>query len=165
MYLDPSSDIFQGDIIDKFLFATIPQTPNDTYSINEILPDSFTVRPNLIYRQAMIITQTCDAVRRQFLSVAPIFPIQSYIDALKAAGKKDENILGELSQLKKQKINYYYYVPEDVPRGVHEGYVDLTIVNPLERAAITPLKRIAKLEDYQRHVLAYKLGNLFMRPH
>ena len=165
MYLEPLSDVYQGDILDQFLFSTIPQPPPETLKSSDESLEDYEVKPRLTLKQAMIVTQTCDAVRREFISVAPIFPIDTYTDALRAAGKKEENLASELSQLKKQKIKYYYYIPGDLARGVDEGYVDLTFINPLERVSLQNLKRIARLKDYPRHVLAYKLGNLYMRPH
>lgn len=165
MYLDPVNTVYQGDILDHFLFSSITQPTSDELDFNADIPDDFSVTPRLSHGQALIITQTCDVSRRDFISVVPIFSIESYISALRKARKKEENITGELAQLKKQKIFYYYYIPEDIQRGVNEGYADLTFINPFERSRLESLRRIARLDDYQRHTLAYKLGNLYMRPH
>lgn len=161
MYVDcDSSVIYQGDIIDYFVFTAVAQPDSAVASEEDIVAD-----PRYTHGPAMIVSNTCDITRRKFVSIVRIFPLQGFIDAHRANGKSENNIASEISQLKSQKLFYYFYIPGDTSRGVEEGYADLTFINPLETNSLSRLKRLASLDAYQRHILAYKLGNLFMRPH
>ena len=163
MYVDPGQTLFQGDILDRFVFSTATQPTEDELSSRNDIPENFRLKSHLVQKQAIILSQTCDIARRPLVSIAPIFELKSFTDAL--AGKTQQNIDGQVSQLKNQKLFYYFYIAPDPQRGIVEGYADLTFINPIERLELPRLNVLASVTDYQRHILAYKLGNLFIRPH
>ncbi|MBA7521422.1 hypothetical protein ES705_13529 [subsurface metagenome] len=118
---------------------------NDAFSkgIEVVLADAY-ITPILI------ISQTCDIKKRDFVHVSPIFPLA------RIEGKtRRESVV-------KGKTNYRFYLPSI--NQLEDSYADLSIINSVKMDQLNIQNRIVSLSDHYRHHLAYKLSNFFSRP-
>ena len=121
---------------------------------------------NSFLANAIIITQSCDIQRREFISVCPVYEVSNIIEKLSKDGSSQNKIDSFLGTLRKQEINYYFYLPAYKTDSVNieESYVDLQLVNNLPSGNISLYRRYISLTDQGRHWLGYKLSTLFSRP-
>lgn len=100
----------------------------------------------------MLLSQSCDAQRRERLAVSRISPISDLSPA-------------NAGNLRKNSINYLFHLPAIV--GVlDESFVDFTRIQSVDRVAVDKFlgHRVAALTDYGRHKLSWALSQYFSRP-
>jgi|SRR5581483_7442328 len=173
---------FQGDILASFPFIALPQgeepkivrtDPTGNLIIRDL---SETHNPyqngkellvvNSFVTKAIIISQTCDAQRRDYVHVCPVFPISS-INAQATESNWDTNRLANyIADIRNNKKNYFFHLPEAIlnDERMEESYIDLQVVNILPRLNLGQYVRVVTLTDLGRHRLAYKLLNFYGRP-
>ena len=114
----------------------------------------------------MVVTQSCDAVRRSHIALCPVYPVAKIFDDMKKNKSGDQKIENFLHQMREQKINYYFHLPaKTVANTSHpEAYVDLQVIISTPRQNLSFYKREVTLSDQGRHWLGHKLSLLFSRP-
>ncbi len=160
-----SEKIYQGDVFKDQIVITIP--PNiqilreienrEFKSFNlEELSDAFEHKEgeltvvHAVKTNIIILSQTCDIERREFISIAPVFPLIKI-----ESEKKKESI-------RNHKFNYRFYIAEsDV---LSESYAELSLINSIKKEILILDKRICSLSDYSRQWLQYTLNRYFCRP-
>lgn len=163
-YVDipPSGLFLQGDIFRDLFIATSSEAPlvvrssdkaNDVAEGIAILTQLNNTRElfasgfeNIVLKaiktNIIIISQTCDILNREFVIIAPVFPLSRIESAKKARS------------LKEGKMNYRFYLPRK--EGIiEESYAELTILNSIKRTALLPEKRILSLTDFYRSHFTY----------
>ena len=169
MYASPDpSVILQGDILEEFIFIRRLDGPDtvDPEVSNRAVDTFVETEAKIQVRKvkAIIATQACDADRRDFVLVCPIFNIIENEDDLRDKGNTPTQIVSKLASLRGQKLGYYYYLEKSEQFGIDESYADLTSMISIKRDDLSQYTRLASINDYPRHILAYKLGVLFLRP-
>jgi hypothetical protein len=144
--------ILQGDIMEKFYFVTLPT--DDIYisrksvdnlkvvkKLNEVSDayneDKEIILVNSFTSKGMIVSQTCDIQRREWISICPVFSIDKMRQDLLKEGKNTERIESAINQVRSQKVNYYLYLPSwhDEYSILKESYVDLQMINSIPSVA------------------------------
>lgn len=142
--IEESHSFYQGDILRDTPFFIIPKSFTETE--NGILQQNETV---------MILSQTCDIERRDFLIVARVISVNFL--------KKDIGVGDNYHEsLKKRKVKYYFYLPAD--NDFEESCVDFGQIIYIPKKALNKSNRIKSLSDIGRHWLAYQLTDYFGRP-
>jgi hypothetical protein len=176
MYAPKKEEVYQGDILRDYHFMLPPlgkpyafvESGKEAILAEDIMKAGLTPKQliaNTIITNAMIITATCDAQRREFVAVCPIFTLEKI--KLELSTKwGDARIKTFIDDLSAQKFNYYLYLPAVNTAGIvlPESYIDLQVINSMPLDNIKHYERMFTLSDYGRHWLAYKLANLFSRP-
>ena len=146
-----TKDFFQGDIFKgKIIAPSLVKDSDQNFS-----------RP--VTDLAIIITQTCDIQRREFVHLCPLYSIKELESDLKQAW--DENRVNNFtSQIKKNKIEYYFHLPA-YSDALVESFADINYIQTIPRKDLNNLVRLCGLSDYGRQNLAYRVGNIFLRPH
>ena len=143
MYSEINTEVYQGDILSSYNFLIPPigkpfavaEKGESPVPITDIIAAGIhpkQIIANTIETSAIIITQTCDAQRREFISVCPIFPLeQMKHDLAEKWGK--QRVSNFIEDLRNHKINYYLYLPAINTNkvSVPESYVDLQVINSL----------------------------------
>jgi len=160
--------LFQGDIIEKFPVVTLPEDIKivrfkerfEDYSeatVHRIdkLDVAFNAGTEAILVQAslmdiMVISQTCDIYHRDFVTIAPIFPL-SNVD------KKSQQ-----KAIIDRKTFYRFYLP--LINNFPESYLDITTINSVKLENLKIDNRILSLSDFGRSHLTYFINNYFNRP-
>lgn len=170
MYVLPSSnegqsDYFQGDIVEDFPLLNLGTaqdlTVSNSYTINSTYPDrnSTHAAVQIVKRKVMIISQTCDAQRRDNIIVCPIIDLAEYISSNSPNADK-------LRSIRSGKIYYWFYLGA-LEEKIDECFVDLQQFIHMPRADFERLAeshRILSLSDFGRHKLAWSLSSFFGRP-
>lgn len=180
--IDPDT-IYQGDIVLNYHFMVAPLgNPSVIRAESDkvkILPLDQVTQPystdgkellvaNSFVAKAMIITQTCDIQRREYIAVCPIFKLNVLVEKFQTDGWEETRIQKFIGNLKAQNVGYYFYLhAASLDTGhitIEESYVDLLQINSVRQTNIKNYQRIYSLSDKGRHWLAYKLNCLFGRP-
>lgn len=178
--IDPST-LYQGDIIKEFHFIVPPtnelqvleKTNDGNFIPNPIsqMPSPYatgkaTVAVNSFLANAIVISQTCDIQRRDYIHICPVYQLSLLTQELIDKGYSANRIDNVFKDLKSQKINYYFYLPATSIDGVtiEESYVDLQLICMLPQVNISLYNRFISLSDKGRHWLSFKLINLYGRP-
>ena len=164
MYTSPlvsQSEFYQGDIIEDYPFLNLgqvqPLTVSDSgiaESEGEVDAETAKVSVRIDGRRVMIISQTCDAQRRENLLISPIYGINEY--SMNA---------DTLRNLRSGKVYYWLYLPA-YQSIIEESFVDLQQLMYVPRSKIEEYKtsRILSLSDLGRHHLAWSITNFIGRP-
>ncbi len=178
----PSTTHYQGDILLNYNFITPPigkpyvfkenGTSSSVVALDSLqAPYAVDNKEKLIVNSflanAMIITQTCDLQRRDFISVCPVFPFTTIKNKLAENSWGEQRINSFITDIKSQKVNYYFYLPPyslDTIQ-VPESYVDLQVINAMPLANLSSYSKIISLSDKGIHWLGFKLSFLFARPY
>lgn len=168
---NPDENRYQGDIFRNFPIVISPDrleiarpiTPAEVsegimeaeLKLESELPDAFSKGTELVLASAyrtniMIISQSCDIEHREFVAVAPIFPLEQ----VEGKSRRDA--------IKSNRVNYRFYLPPAA--DLVESYVDFTVINSVKRSRLNVANRIASLSDLYRHHLADALHRFFCRP-
>ena len=168
---NPDENLYQGDILHHFPIVILPDQleiarPIIPTKVSEglieaelklesELPDAFSKGTELILASAysaniMILSQTCDIDHREFVAVAPIFPLEQ----VEGKSRRDA--------VKENRVNHRFYLPPVA--DFVESYVDFTVINSVKRSRLNVANRIASLSDLYRHHLAEALHGFFCRP-
>lgn len=160
-----SERIYQGDILKDQIIITIPQNiqilrelENKEYKFFSLeeLNDAFEQEVheitvvNAVKTNVIILSQTCDIERREFISIAPVFPLTK-IESEKKKGS-----------IRNHKFNYRFYIAES--DALPESYAELTLINSIKKEILRLDKRICSLSDYARQWLQDTLNRYFCRP-
>lgn len=178
--IDPNA-VYQGDIIKGFHFI-VPPT-NELQILEKNNEGNFTSSPisqisnpyssgkatvavNSFLANAIVISQTCDIQRRDYIHLCPVYQLSLLTQELINKGYTASRIDNVLKDLKSQKINYYFYLPTASLDGItiEESYVDLQLICMLPQVNIGLYNRFISLSDKGRHWLSFKLVNLYGRP-
>jgi hypothetical protein len=164
---DPTR-FFQGDILASFPVTILPESvkivrlegKGEGFSLGRVyerdkLNDAFLNGSEAVLAKAslmniMILSQTCDIEHREFVSIAPVFPITN-IDSV----AKQEAI-------RKRKVLYRFYLP--LEGKFEESFLDITTINSVRRATLKLENRILALSHYGRSHLTFFINNYFNRP-
>lgn len=160
-----SERIFQGDIFKDQIIITIPpniqilrETESEEFkSFNlEELSDAFEQKEyeltvvHAIKSNIIVLSQTCDIEHREFISIAPVFPLTK----IESETKRET--------IRNHKFNYRFYIAaSDI---LPESYAELTLINSIKKEILTLDKRIFSLSDYARQWLQDTLNRCFCRP-
>ncbi|MHA1395919.1 MAG: hypothetical protein ACTSRZ_20640 [Promethearchaeota archaeon] len=160
---DEAKRIFQGDIFCNQIIITIPpniqiirKNKNEEYRVFKLeeLPDAFTNKELIIVyaikSNIIVLSQTCDIEHREFISIAPVFPLTNI------------NNIDKINSLKNNKVNYRFYIPES--KNLEESYAELTLIHSIPKEYLKLENRISSLSDYSRHLLQDQLNRYFCRP-
>ena len=176
-----SEEVFQGDILKDFHFIVQGLGPplalvrNGTeiqvsplQELNN--PYSEGKKENLIVNSfmsnAMIITQSCDIDRRDYINVCPVHPISNIRQRESLRGLTGNRIDNLIKDIRLQKVNYYFYLPQTQFENLllEESYVDLQLFNSVPAENIKQYQKQVSLSDKGRHWLSYKLSTFLGRP-
>jgi len=171
MFYEPSPDptrFFQGDILENFPVVILPETVKvvrlqeklKNHSVAHVhkqdeLEDAFAngseaILANASLMDIMILSQTCDIEHREFISIAPVFPISN----IENQSKQDA--------IRKKKVSYLFHLPTE--GKFEESFLDITTVNSVRRVTLKLENRILSLSHFGRSHLAYFIYNYFNRP-
>jgi len=174
MYYDeePVPDfVQQGDIFRDFIITTIPkdflvarggfldenlEEGEATLKPSQSIPDLFSSGIELIVTRAtksnvIVISQTCDIQNREFVIIAPVFPL-SRIESDK-----------RVRAVKEGKTFYRFFLPQK--EGIiEEAFVELTILNSVRRDCLSLERRILSLTHFYRGHFVYHLNRFLCRP-
>lgn len=164
-----SKIILQGDIIEDFCFITHPVGKLSFVSNSpNIIPapeKGIYGEPMVLGRpkksRAIVISHSCDIQRREFVQVCPVFELSKMND-LSEEAKQKTNLDKFLESVRGQKTFYYLFLPAS--NFFPESYVDLTMINSAPRTILNNHTRVLTLSPSGRHLLGYKLMNLYLRP-
>lgn len=113
------------------------------------------VAARAVISEAIILTQTCDLVQREYYQVAPLYP-------------ETVHEASDLHNLRKNKLNYKFYLPAMPPYLSVSRYADLPQTCLVPKAyfpAESVAQRLtARLTDWARTALQEKLAKYFGRP-
>lgn len=144
--LNHNEPFYQGDILQDIPFLIVENYNNPE---DGIYTKDFKI---------MLLSQSCDIQRRKYIIIAPVITIQE----LERTGESNSN---QIRALREQKINYWFYLPEDGSANIlPESYVEFTKITHIPRDLLDKNKRVKCLSDLGRHWLGFKLGNFFGRP-
>lgn len=171
MFYEPRPDatrFFQGDILENFPVTILPETVKivrlqeklQDFSIARVyerdkLDDAFINGTEPILAKAslmniMILSQTCDIQNREFLSLAPVFPMAN----IESRSKQEA--------IRKRKVFYRFHLP---PEGeFEESFLDITTINSVRRSALILQNRILSLSHFGRSHFTFFIYNYFNRP-
>jgi len=141
----PDEAFYQGDIlVDTPCFV-------DREDRNEAEIENASIKRLSV----MILSQTCDILRKKFVIIAPVVTVQD----LQETGVVNAD---QIRSLKKQDIKYWFYLPahEDFP----DSYVEFTKITHTSISNLIKNKRMKSLSDLGRHWLSYKVSDFFGRP-
>ncbi len=183
MYALPTVEqpFFQGDLLSNYSFIVPPLGKQFVFigdAVSSIVvelsakEDAYMdgkkeqLIANSFRSSAMIITQTCDIQRREYISVCPIFDLAVLKSKYTNYGWGENRINNFIEDLKNQKQNYFLYLPAHTSENVNfsESYVDLQVINSMPSSNVTNYHRFLSLTDKGRHWIGFKLSNLFGRP-
>lgn len=178
--IDPN-EILQGDLIKDYNFVVPPtdelqvlertsenkfkavpiSSTTDPYSTGQV-----SVIANSFVSNAIIISQSCDIQRRDYIHLCPVHKLSNLRAELTSKGYELERINNTIDSLKLDKTSYYYYLPASNDDGilVEESYIDLQFVGMIPLVNMKSYTRILSLTDLGRHRLSFKLINLYGRP-
>lgn len=135
-----SFDLWQGDI-----FSEIPFFFSDE-----------TGQMKIIKRKALLLSNTCDAVRDKFLLFAAIHPLEEF--------KENPSMVDNIVRNKKYSA---FYLPD---RLLKDDFVDFELISTISREAFLSLckadkvKRIASLTLVGYYMFICKMTVFFLRP-
>ncbi len=159
---------FQGDILRNFPVSILSEKLKivrlkkkyEDFSVAHIyeeskLNDAFANGSESILAKAflmnvMILSQTCDIEHREFVSIAPIFPLSNV-----------ENISTQ-NAIRKRKVFYRFYLPSE--GDFEESFLDITTINSVSRSTLRLEDRFLSISHYGRSNLAHFVYNYFNRP-
>jgi hypothetical protein len=158
-------EFYQGDIIGDYPFLNLGQAKplvisgeGFTDGGGEVDATTGKVSVGVDTRRVMIISQTCDAQRRENVIISPIYTLNEYIAASSPNADK-------LRTLRAGKIYYWFYLPayQDI---IEESFVDLQQVTYVPRAYVERYieGRILSLSDLGRHRLSWSVAGFLGRP-
>lgn len=134
----PDTILCQGDIISSLPFILFNEKGEEV----------------IIETPGMMISNTCDAQRKSFVTFAPIFEIDNFID--------DFNI----GNLKSNEINSLFFIPDS---SFDKYIIDLTRLCSFPLSFINSaiqnrkIKKLFTLNSYGYYYFLMKLSVLFMR--
>lgn len=169
--------IRQGDILEYFYFTFFQKDKLQKISTDGVRTQldysarngetNFETVNKCLMLPAIIVTQTCDTQRRDYIQICPIFTLHSYELQIRASETDEAKVTSKLASLKGNKMNYYYFL-ESFHSGsinLEESYVDLQFVNSIQRSIIDQFPRMVSFTDKAAHWFSYALMNYFGRPY
>lgn len=170
--------VHQGDVIEGYFFTALDQeqpkiveTSSAGTEVKEpqettfFSTDTCKLVTNFKKSKGMVITQTCDTQRRDFIQVCPVYPISTLEQDLSREWAADR-IRNHLGQLRNGKLGYNFYLPEITLDDCHmeESYVDLQLVTSVRNGGISNYPRLIALSDMGRHWLSFAIMTYYGRP-
>lgn len=159
---------FQGDILKNFPVTILPdiikivrlQDKLKNFSVAHVyekdkLKDAFVNGSEPVLAKAslmniMILSQTCDIEHRDFISIAPIFPITN----IENKSKREV--------IRKKRVLYRFHLPAE--GKFEESFLDITTINSVRRTTLKLEHRTLSLSHFGRSHLIYFIYNYFNRP-
>jgi hypothetical protein len=102
-------------------------------------------------RAVMVITQTCDLERRNFVQVAPVYAVRTLSESKRASVEKNE-------------VNYLFYLPVVEPGVSEKSFADLSQIISVHNSYIKEAKLAKRLSNEGRARLQIHLAQLHGRP-
>jgi len=102
-------------------------------------------------RAIMVITQTCDLERRNFVQVAPVYGVRSLSESKQASVERNE-------------VNYLFYLPIAEPGIGEESFADLSQIISVHNSYIREAKLAKRLSNEGRARLQTHLAKFHGRP-
>lgn len=171
MFYEPNPDpkiFFQGDILIDFPVTILPDTIKivrlqeklKDFSVARVyerdkLEDAFVNGSEPVLAKAslmkiMILSQTCDIEHRDFISIAPVFPITN----IENKSKRES--------IRKKKVLYRFHLPSE--GDFEESFLDITTINSVRRTTLKLENRTLSLSHFGRSHLVFFIYNYFNRP-
>lgn len=147
--------IFQGDIFSEFNFY-IPVHSSEVDSAKPA--ESFYFEK----RMMAVISQTCDIPKSHYLLISPIYTIEEYFESEKIDNPQKAKSGMNLIKSRKGLLSRFYL--EGIESKHKECFIDLRVVNTINKNLIKPADKIASLSHWGRQVLNHHLMWLFGRP-
>jgi hypothetical protein len=153
MYVQPNeidrTIIYQGDLIKEFPFPVIYESSLPVVG-NKQDKTEVALRLNMV----MVLSQTCDAQRRENIIICPVFPVQEI-----------STKQSEIESVRKRKIQYWFYLPQ-FGSIIREAIADFQTIHYIPRKTLEGYKsnKILSLSDWGRHHLGWALSSYFGRP-
>ncbi len=157
--------IYQGDIFKEQIIITIPpdlkllRLDDDEryvlYALDE-LENAFkgnsseALVANAVQTNVIVLSNTCDIDHREFVSIAPLFPLDiiSNTDVQRS--------------IKERKINYMFFLPSS--GECPDSYADLNLINSVKKEILNLDNRTSSLSEYAQRWLQDTLYRYFCRP-
>lgn len=170
MYAERSAQkaslLYQGDIIDGLPFyilgdvKSVIQNDQGYYIEQASIIANNDVTLHIVEakkRRVMVLSQTCDAQRRENIIICPVYTLSELVET-GAIGK------GKLESVRGRKVNYWFYLPPegDFPESIAD-FQTMLFVPRLSMDSFID-KKIISLNDFGRHHLAWGLAGYFGRP-
>lgn len=171
--------LYQGDILDNFPFFILPgeefnlleenfleDVEQRNYRIEQY--ETVPARENLVSAvdvkrsRVAVLSQTCDIQQRDFVMIAPVFPLARLI----ASGDIRGGGESMLRARKEGKYNYLFYLEPDTDGSITESVIDLQQMHYFSKQLVLAQKdnRILAMSDWGQHHLGWKLSCFFGRP-
>ncbi len=177
---DPTG-FFQGDILERvpvvfmppagagkwvFLRPSLPVTLEQALAGNTpkiyrpfvagTAPEEWKTPDELVLAKAtkrtvMVITQTCDLERRNFVQVAPVYPARTLTESKQASLEKNE-------------VNYFFYLPMSEPGLSERSFADLSQITSVHNSYIREAKLAKRLSNKGRTRLQVHVAKFHGRP-
>lgn len=143
--LDKRNPFFQGDILQDTPFFVIPKGFDKSK------------RATIQNLDVVILTQTCDIERRDFVIIGRVVRLQELVET-----GVSQNLIESLCKRSPTRPKYLFYLPPD--RSFEESYIDFTQITYTPKNILKKRNRVKSLSDLGRHWLAYQLSDYFGRP-
>lgn len=150
------SVLYQGDIVKKFPFFVMSGVESELDLLEEGTEREVLVKA--ILSDVIILSQSCDIQRRQYVIVAPILKVKDL--------EGNETLKhDEIAAIRNRKINYWFYLPE-LPGILDESVCNLQTIYYISRSLLENHRnsKCVSLSDWGRHHLGWALSNYFGRP-
>ena len=102
-------------------------------------------------RTIMVITQTCDLERRNFVQVVPVYGVRTLSASKQVSVEKNE-------------VNYLFYLPAVEPGIGEKSFADLSQITSVHSSYIKEAKLAKRLSNEARARLQMHLANFHGRP-
>jgi hypothetical protein len=102
-------------------------------------------------RTIMVITQTCDLERRNFVHVAPVYTARTLSESKRGSLEKNE-------------VNYLFYLPVGEPGVREKSFADLSQTTPVHNSYMREAKLAKRLSNEGRARLQMHLAQFHGRP-
>lgn len=153
-YANCHEEWYQGDILASFPFV-----------VSDLTSTNSGKSLKLFDKPAIIISQTCDIQRKDFVQVCPVHDFDHLKSQLMRDGKSEQSADDALDSVRRGNTEARFYLPQEPSFGMKEGYADLNFICTVSRKQLMQLNRIVTLNDHPRQVFAYFVSNLFLKPH
>jgi|SRR5579863_7890698 len=177
---DPTG-FFQGDILDGVPVVFMPTAgsgkwvllrPSFPVTLDQALvgntpksfrpyvagtaPDEWKTPDELVLAKAfkraiLVITQTCDLERRNFVQVAPVYAVSTLSESKQGSVETNE-------------VNYLFYLPASEPGISEKSFADLSQIVSVHNSYLKEAKLAKRLSNEARARLQTHLARLHGRP-
>lgn len=103
-------------------------------------------------KAVIVVTQSCDLVRRNWIQVAPIYPSSTLDDAAKRASLSDNE------------IGYFFFLPANPPGMPEDSYAELSKLTSVHKSYLLRTRPSLRLTPSARALFQRQLSIMHGRP-